>query len=362
MVGGGIGGLSAAIALQQRGHEVTVFERARQLDRRGAGITLFGNGIRALGRLHLEDHVAKRGARARSSSILARSGRVLSRIPPDVLSGALALHRADLQAALASQCADVRLHAAAVAVGQERDAAWLQTQDGSRHDGDLLVGADGERSLVRESLSGPCLRYSGYTAWRGICPVQRNPGQWTETWGCGGRFGLVDIGNDTTYWFATKNAPEQQPYRPEEQKRELTRRFAHWHPLIAEAIGSTEEVTITRTDVYYLGPPLVWRRGRIALLGDAAHAATPAIGQGAAQAIEDAVALADSISRIRPLAAGLEQYERARRPPAEAALHFARRMDRAAQAERPMLCRLRDALVNVVPSGAQRRYMARIVG
>ena len=144
------------------------------------------------------------------------------------------------------------------------------------------------------------------------------PGRLTESWGVGERFGLVDIGGGRTYWFATKNAAAGEPDEPDGRKAEVMRRFASWHAPIAAVIDAAPADAILRNDVYYLQPLPRWSRDRVVLLGDAAHATTPGIGQGAAQAIEDAVVLADR------LGAGAGPHRRAARvrvgsPPARQA-------------------------------------------
>jgi 2-polyprenyl-6-methoxyphenol hydroxylase-like FAD-dependent oxidoreductase len=107
-------------------------------------------------------------------------------------------------------------------------------------------------------------------------------GRMSESWGVGERFGLVDIGRPRTYWFATKNAPEGQPDEPAGRKAEILRRFSSWHDPIATVARAAQEAEILRHDIYYLRPLERWSRGRVTLLGDAAHATTPGIGQGAA--------------------------------------------------------------------------------
>jgi 2-polyprenyl-6-methoxyphenol hydroxylase-like FAD-dependent oxidoreductase len=214
VVGAGIAGLSAAIALRQKGNEVVVLERAPRIDPVGAGITLFANALRALDRLGVGQAVAARGAAATRSAILTWEGRELTRVPPDLLEGTIALHLADLQAELAAAAGEVRLGEEVAVVEQGEDAVVAVGADGGEERGDLLVGADGLSSVVRRGVADAPIRYAGYTAWRGVSSVPVEPGRLTESWGVGERFGLVDIGGGRTYWFATKNAPEGEPDEP----------------------------------------------------------------------------------------------------------------------------------------------------
>ena len=359
VVGGGIAGLSAAIALRKTGHEVVVLERTPRVDPVGAGITLFANAMKALERLGVGEAVAARGAAATRSAILTWEGRELTRVPSDLLEGTIALHRADLQAVLGG--GDVRLGVEVAAVEPGEDAVVAKSTDGSEERGDLLVGADGLSSVVRRAIADVPVRYAGYTAWRGVSSVPVEAGRLTESWGVGERFGLVDIGRGRTYWFATKNAPEGESHEPGGRKAEIRRRFSGWHEPIAAVVEAADESAILRNDVYYLEPLPRWSDGRVVLVGDAAHATTPGVGQGAAQAIEDAVVLADRLVRRDDLATALADYETIRRPRAEAVLKMSRRVDKAAQLASPLGCRLRNALVRWLPERAQRRQLESLV-
>ncbi len=361
VVGGGIAGLSAAIALRRTGYEAVVLERAPRVDPVGAGITLFANAMRALERLGVGEAVAARGAAASRSAILTSDGRELTRVPSDLLEGTIALHRADLQAELAAASGVLRLGAEVTAVEQGEDGVVATSTDGSEERGDLLVGADGLSSVVRRAIADVPIRYAGYTAWRGVSSVPVEAGRLTESWGVGERFGLVDIGRGRTYWFATKNAPEGEPDEPRGRKAEILRRFSGWHEPIAAVVEAADERAILRNDVYYLEPLPRWSDGRIVLVGDAAHATTPGVGQGAAQAIEDAAVLADRLAGRDDLTAAFAEYEAIRRPKAEAVLKISRRVDKAAQLANPLGWRLRNAIVRRLPDRAQRRQFEPLV-
>jgi 2-polyprenyl-6-methoxyphenol hydroxylase-like FAD-dependent oxidoreductase len=361
VVGAGIAGLSAAIALRKTGNEVVVLERAPRIDPVGAGITLFANALRALDRLGVGEAIAVRGAAATRSAILTWEGRELTRVPSDLLEGTIALHRADLQAELAAAAGEVRLGVEVTVVEQSDDAVVAVAADGREEQGDLLVGADGLGSVVRRAIADVPIRYAGYTAWRGVSSVPVEPGRLTESWGVGERFGLVDIGRGRTYWFATKNAPEDDPDEPGGRKAEILRRFSGWHEPIAAVVEAADESAILRNDVYYLEPLPRWSDGRVVLVGDAAHATTPGVGQGAAQAIEDAVVLADRLAGSDDVTAALAEYEGIRRPRADAVLKMSRRADKAAQLANPLGWRLRNAVVRRLPQRAQRRQLEPLV-
>jgi 2-polyprenyl-6-methoxyphenol hydroxylase-like FAD-dependent oxidoreductase len=305
--------------------------------------------------------VAAHGAAASRSAILTREGRELTEVPLDLLAGTIAVHRADLQATLAAAVGDVRLGVEVTAVEQDENRVVAKTAEGSEERGELLVGADGLSSVVRRAIAEVPIQYAGYSAWRGVSSVPVETGRLTESWGVGERFGLVDIGRGRTYWFATKNAPEGESDEPRGRKAEVVRRFSGWHEPIAAVVEAADDTAILRNDVYYLGPLPRWSDGRMVLVGDAAHATTPGVGQGAAQAIEDAVVLADRLARGGELRSALTEYEASRRPRTDAVLKMSRRVDRAAQLASPIGWRLRNALVRRLPERAQRRQLEPIV-
>jgi 2-polyprenyl-6-methoxyphenol hydroxylase-like FAD-dependent oxidoreductase len=358
VVGGGIGGLCTAIALRRYGHEVTVLERTGRLEAAGAGITLFSNAMRALEHLGMRDVVAERATEATKVAILVADGGELAATPRDLFAGAVAIHRGDLQEVLARAAGEVRLGTEVVGL----EDSVVRLADGSQEEGDLVIGADGVHSVVRRQLwPDAAPSFAGYTAWRGIAEFSVDPGRWSESWGSGERFGLIDLGRGRTYWFATKNAPEGEADEPGGRREELLRRFRGWHAPIAAVLDAARENTILRNDVYYLDPLPRWSKGDVVLVGDAAHATTPGIGQGAAQAIEDAVVLARCLTERATVPEALARYEATRRPRATRVLKMSRRADKGGQLEGRLACGIRNTLVRVMPASAQRRQLKPIV-
>ncbi len=307
-----------AIALRRRGVRTTVLERSPALAPVGAGLGLMPNGLAALSRLDLAAPVLAAGQVTRRSAFMTPSGQVLGRVV-DVLqlfdAPAVALHRARLHRVLLDAIDPhvVRTGVAVAGYEQRKDSVVVTSAAGERFQTDLLVGADGLHSAVRAQLVGDADPvYAGYTSWRGVTPAGSvpAPSMVTETWGRGERFGVVDIGFGEIYWFAVADAPPGG--RDGEVRRELLARFGAWHPPVRALIEATPAERIVRTDISDRPPLDRWHEGRVVLLGDAAHPMTPNIGQGASQALEDAVVLDQCLANAATLEDAIGTYERRR--------------------------------------------------
>lgn len=365
LAGAGIGGLTLAAALQRQGLDVHVYERAPRLDPVGAGITLQMNAMLALRGLDLEAAVAREGHAPTDSRVLRPDGATLTaldlgEVARAVGAPAIALHRARLQRALAAQVDPARVHLGAAVAGYEEadDAVRVRLEDGRTITADALVACDGLRSAVRRQLvgDGPP-RYAGYTSWRGVAKgvAAVDRARVSETWGPGRRFGVVPLADGETYWFATHNAPAGQRDAPGAARETLLGLFGAWHAPIGDLLRATPEEHIVRTDIADRDPDGPWVRGRVALLGDAAHPMTPNLGQGGAQAIEDAAVLAHLLGRARDVPAALRAYEAARKPRVRAVVRQARRLGAVGQWEGAAARAVRDALVSCVPAAINRR-------
>lgn len=372
VVGGGIGGLTAAIALRRIGVEVVVFERAGELREIGAGISLWVNAMKALERIGLAEAVRETGREEIGGTIRTPDGETLSKIPADALEERFGLNvvlrRPDLQrvllAALDEAGGLMRLGVECLGFWQDGSGVAAYFADGREETGDLLVGADGLNSAIRARLFGDERpRYAGFTAWRGLADLgdgREEPG--FEAWGRGGVFGLVSLGRGCFYWYATKNAPEGQRDAASGRKAELLERFGSWHEPVPSVIWATKEEDILRNDVYDRESLKRWGEGRVTLLGDAAHPMTPNLGQGACQAIEDAVALAECVRGEENVANALRLYEEQRRRRTADISRRSRLLGRAGQLENPLLCRLRNAAVKAMPLRYQLRQLDPILG
>jgi 2-polyprenyl-6-methoxyphenol hydroxylase-like FAD-dependent oxidoreductase len=357
IIGGGIGGLTTAIALSKAGIDAQVYEQTPVLRAVGAGITLAANAQSALKLLGLESEIQSQSTPGLQGELRKPDGTFLVTIPANELSRQFgtvaALHRAELLELLVKHVDPERLHLGQTCVGIEQaDGVTATFQSGETVHADGVIAADGLRSSIRNRIFGPqALRYSGYTAWRTIVESNKtgNHATLAETWGRGLRFGIVPMSRNRIYWFAVSDAPEGQIDAPGQAKSALLELFRGWHDPIEELINAANEESILRNDIYDIHPLPHFVKGRVALLGDAAHAMTPNLGQGGCQAIEDAVVLAVSLKKAGSVQQGFLDYERRRKARTRSMILQSRRVGMLGQLSNPVLCALRDAAMRLTP-------------
>ena len=373
IIGGGIGGVAAAIALERVGVECDIFEQAEEMREVGAGLSIWANAWQALEKLGVGRALLALGSNVARLETRTSDGRVLAAVPLAELEKRLGipafvvLPRPDLLRELTRLVDKQRTHCRARCVGVEENAGRVIARfaDGQQAEAGLLVGADGLHSVVRSHLHGnEKPRYAGYTCWRGMAACEAKALPLTtgfEAWGPGARFALHRCGPGRVFWYATHNAPEASPDPPDGRKAEVRRLFRDWHQPIPEAIEATLETEILRNDIVDRRPLSRWGRGRMTLLGDAAHPTTPNLGQGACQALEDAVVLADCLRQCREVEPALRLYEQQRQRRTAAITRASWRLGKICQWESPPACWLRNSLTQLMPASSNLRFIERFV-
>jgi 2-polyprenyl-6-methoxyphenol hydroxylase-like FAD-dependent oxidoreductase len=316
IVGGGIGGIAAAVALNRIGAEVSVYERAEELREVGAGMMLWPNATRVVRELGLLEQVVAHSGRNTHFLVRKCTGKILMSIALGQFEvPALCMRRADLLSilltALPSKC--LRLGCELERFKQSNGKVLLHFTNGRAAEHDAVIGADGIRSRIRAQLFGSSDPiYRGYTVWRGLAQYDGSgitPGFNSESWGAGKRFGILNTGHRRFTWYATANFPADHLDSTAGRKLELQHLFAGWHEPIADFLEATPENEILKNGARDCEPLNQWGIGSVTLLGDAAHPCTPNLGQGGCMALEDALVLAKSVENESSLEAALRRYE-----------------------------------------------------
>ncbi|GAA2221440.1 NAD(P)/FAD-dependent oxidoreductase [Streptomyces amakusaensis] len=360
VVGAGIGGLTAAVALRRLGVGVRIYERATELRAAGSALSVMGNAIGALRSLGIDLGLEKRGQVIETFSIRDTRGELIRDLPIRAVTERLGvpsvcITRADLQEALLEGIGDVPLTLGAALSGYEAGEAHgpggpgvtLRFEDGSEARADAVIGADGFNSAVRRQLAGPEeSRDGGYICWLAVVPFEHpalRPGYVGHYWGAGRRFGLVDVGHGRYYWWGTKNMPAARSYGWDGGKDEIAGVYAGWADEVTEIIRATPAeavLAVPSRDRAFLER---WGEGPVTLLGDAAHPMLTSLGQGSAMAVEDAVVLARGLAAAPgDPAAAFRAYEDERRERTRGMVAASRSLSELEQLSDPGECTLRD--------------------
>jgi 2-polyprenyl-6-methoxyphenol hydroxylase-like FAD-dependent oxidoreductase len=368
VVGGGIGGLCASIALQKQGLETIVYEAAPELKPVGAGVGLAANAIQGLARLGVADAVIARGKELEALTILDEEDNIITNQDTRLLSkkygiSNFVIHRADLHDVLAQNLkpGTLQLNKRCQAINQEQNQVYVRFTDGTEDVADVLIAADGINSIVRQQLlpeSKP--RYAGYTCWRGVIDnpgVRLNTMISAETWAPQGRVGMAPLPGNRIYWYVCINAPEQDEGMRQMTPAQLAAHFTGVHEPVQEVLAATRPDQLIWGDISDLKPLKKFVFNRIVLLGDAAHATTPNMGQGACQAIEDAVVLGQCLAQDATIVSALANYEKRRLARTAKVIRLSRMLGWVSQWENRLLVKARNAVFRATPAFVTQQQM-----
>lgn len=367
IIGGGIGGLTAAVALQQREIPVALHERQPELSELGTGVGIQRVARQAIAMLGLEEALSSIESERYQALQHAsyKNGRTLAMIPWH--RAVAAVHRGDLLEMLKGALRDPSVvHCSSECVGFEQDADGVTARfaDGHENRGIALIGADGLHSVVRgEVVNDGKPRYWGWTVWRGM-PEYTHPSLAPDValqiWGPATVFGMYPV-RSRLFWYAGAMRPEGFGDPPVGRKRDLLDIFGGWPEGVPEVIGATPEEIIDRQDVYDRDPVSRWSDRRVTLLGDAAHPTMPSLGQGAGMAIEDGavigreLAAANALDTGATVEAALKRYEEARIPRTAGIVKRSRKMSRLNSLKRAPTVALRERVQSSLPQSFWQR-------
>ena len=361
IVGGGIGGLTAALALREFGFEAEVYEQAPALLDVGAAIALWPNALRVLDRLGLKATILEHAGEMDEIRWLDHRGHLLNRVS---IPQSVALHRADLQSTLLHALPPgwIRLGHTFKAYDDRKNKIVASFTQSDEIEADLLIGADGIHSRVRQKLlNDEQPSYRGYTVWRGISsvfPHSLPPATAIEIHGRGQRFGIGPVGNGRAGWWATANSTTQN-HTPDAQ-HELLNLFHGWPEPALQLIAATQPEHILTTAAFDRDPNRIWGSGRVTLLGDAIHPTTPNLGQGGCQAMEDALVLARCFEKYGAIEQALRKYEGCRYQRTAAITRYSRFYGNAGQWENPLGRAGKTFFLSLAPEAVLRRLVRRV--
>ena len=366
IVGGGIAGLSAAIGLKRVGIDATVFEAAPEFRPLGAGMVLAANAMKALDYLGIHDAVCARGRLIERLQILNQKGQKLTNTRVAPQEGGYqnhTIHRGDLhQVLLRHFQGDVLYGKRLQDLSEMAEGHLLQFDDGTEYHARFIISAEGIHSKLRGYfLPESEERYAGYTCWRGVAVNARvNTRLVAETWGTNGRFGIVPLTNNRTYWFAVVKAPQNSPEMAKWTLNDVKRNYANYHHLVAEVLNATPKEGMLWNDIIDLKPISKYAFNNTLLIGDAAHATTPNMGQGACMAVEDAAVLSHLLKNGESPVEAFRSFEQRRLKRTHDIVNRSWQMGRLAQNQNPILGAIRNTVSRLVPNSVTQRQLEKV--
>ena len=362
IIGAGIGGLTTALTLKQRGLNVNIYESSAEIKPVGAGIIIANNAMQVFQKLGIQEKIEKAGNKI---SFMKITDTKLNEISVVDLSEYekkygvhnIAIHRGELQKILANELGNENINLSKrLSKIEKSDLFKLTFEDNSTIECKLVIGADGLKSVVRNQLfEKSTLRNANQICWRGICEIdlpQKYHNELNEAWGKGKRFGFVKISNKKVYWYALTNSKNVKS-----DEVNLTELFSEFHNDILNIISATKKKQVIISDIIYLKPIDKWQNENVCLVGDAAHATTPNLGQGACQAIEDAYVLGKLLDKGMLLESTFKEYENLRRKKAHSIVNTSWTVGKMAHIENGLGIWVRNFVMKNLPKSANKKQM-----
>lgn len=368
IIGAGIGGLTTAIALEQKGFNVRIFEQAKIMKPVGAGIIIANNAMQVFKKLGLNEIIEKQGNPISSMNVVDKSLEPISKINLKYFENKyqlqnIAIHRAKLQDILLNHLKNTQVYLEHELTNIKRtqdDGFYLGFNNGALLKSEALIGADGINSKTRKLLfKEDEFRSTNQVCWRGIANCQlpnKLKNELNEAWGYGDRLGFVQIEESKVYWFAVKSFKNNES---ELNDKALNSYFSKYHDLIKKILLNTPSQSIHKTVIKDLKPLNTWVNKNVCLLGDAAHATTPNLGQGACQAIEDAYVLSQCLSKYE-LNVAFREYQKLRFSKANLVVKRSWSIGKIAHWKQPVLSKIRNSLMKLTPESINQKLTAKI--
>ncbi|NIG53082.1 FAD-dependent monooxygenase [Chitinophaga sp. Cy-1792] len=369
IIGAGIGGLSTAIALQQKGIDYEIFDAVPENRPVGAGIMLGGNAMTVYERLGIGEAIRRQSMFPENIFIRNYKGKTLQHVSNVYIrqrygQGAHMIHRAALHHELiVATRQPVQWGKKLVKIEQSADQVTAFFEDGTAASGDILIGADGIRSVVREQyITHANYRYSGQTCWRAIIPMTLSHEEQingSEVWGDGDglRASYMQVNQQQVYFWFTKQMPANTPFTDAEAVAFMQHELAGFSGNMPEVAAALKPEMLLRADLYDFEPIDKWYNGRIVVLGDAAHATTPNLGQGASQAIEDALMLSNCLAQTKNYTDAFHSYQEQRIARVRKVVEVSWKLAQLTNWKGAVATTIRDMMVRMVPNRITQQQM-----
>ncbi len=367
IIGAGIGGLTTAIALEKKGYKIRIFEQAEKIKPVGAGIILANNAMQVYEKLGLRKVIEENGNPITSLNITKRNLKALSKIDLSYFEKKfkvknIAIHRGVLQQILIDKLSSstLNLNYKLKKVVKNENGHLLEFENGEKIQSTTLIAADGLNSKVRGNLfANNTIRNANQICWRGVTEFslpEQYKNELNEAWGASDRFGFVQIDENKVYWYALKSIVKN---KEEFNVTEIEYYFCNYDPIIKNIISSTKKEQINTAEIADLKPIHNWHKENVCLIGDAAHAMTPNMGQGACQAIEDAYILSECLSKYQTNIA-FKKFQELRIVKAHQVVKASWMLGKIAHLSNPILIGIRNLLIKLTPTSVNRKQTVQL--